>query len=206
MPGGIWRGLLHGGWRGDSGRSEDGAAGALDLAPQRQPLAILLDFHHLQAVQVLDHVGPLEVLAVLGQEGLQFLAQHQRQERAEDVNPDRPHAGAQDELPASLVLLQCLDRLLADHAPVRHDADLGNAEPAAEPIDHRDERRDVGRVAGPPFTAAWSPLCVEHGPDDHLLEVRPVVLAVSTRTDRLSPLSLDVDGGRIEEDQLELSE
>ena len=33
-----------------------------------------------------------------------------------------------------------------------------------------------------------------------------MVLAVATLTDRLSPLSLEVDGGRIEEDQLELSE
>ena len=33
-----------------------------------------------------------------------------------------------------------------------------------------------------------------------------MVLAVTTLTDRLSPLSLEVDGGRVEEDQLELSE
>ena len=118
----------------------------------------------------------------------------------------RSHPGAQDVLPASLLLLQFLDRLLADHAPVGHDADLGDAEPAAEPIHDRDERRDIGRVARPQLTADRSPLTVEHGPDDHLLEVRPVVLAVATLTDRLSPLSLEVDGGRVEEDQLELSE
>ena len=33
-----------------------------------------------------------------------------------------------------------------------------------------------------------------------------MVLAVATLTDRLSPLSLEVDGGRVEEDQLDLSE
>ena len=118
----------------------------------------------------------------------------------------RSHPGAEDVLPASLLLLQFLDRLLADHAPIGHDADLGDAEPATEPIHHRDERRDIGRVAGPQLTADGSPLFVEHGPDDHLLEVGPVVLAVATLTDRLSPLSLEVDGGRVEEDQLELSE
>ena len=108
--------------------------------------------------------------------------------------------------PASLLLLQLLDRLLADHAPIGHDADLGDPEPAAEPIDYRDERRDIGRVARPQLTTDRSPLTVEHGPDDHLLEIRPMVLAVATLTDRLSPLSLEVDGGRIEEDELELSE
>ena len=83
---------------------------------------------------------------------------------------------------------------------------LADPEPAAEPIDYRDERRDIGRVARPQLTTDRSPLTVEHGPDDHLLEIRPMVLAVATLTDRLSPLSLEVDGGRIEEDQLELSE
>src|SRR5271157_5077609 len=33
----------------------------------------------------------------------------------------RSHPGAQDVLPASLLLLQCLDRLLADNVPVGHD-------------------------------------------------------------------------------------
>ena len=118
----------------------------------------------------------------------------------------RPHAGAQDVLPGSLLLLQFLDRLLADHAPIGHDADLGDSEPAAEPIDYRNEGRDIGRVARPQLTADRSPLTIEHGPNDHLLEVRPVILAIATLTDRLSPLSLEVDGGRIEEDQLEPSE
>ena len=118
----------------------------------------------------------------------------------------RSHAGAEDGLPAALFLLQFLDRLLADHAPIGHDADLGNSEPAAEPIDYRDERRDIGRVAGPQLTADRSPLTVEDSPDNHLLEVGSVVLAVATLTDCLSPLSLEVDGRRIEEDQLELRE
>ena len=112
----------------------------------------------------------------------------------------RSHPSAQDVLPASLLLLQLLDRLLADHAPIGHDADLGDPEPAAEPIDYRDERRDIGRVARPQLTTDRSPLTVEHGPNDHLLEIRPMVLAVATLTDRLSPFSLEVDGGRIEED------
>src|SRR5271165_4006069 len=86
---GGWGGLLHRWRHGDPGRAEDRAAGALDLATQQEPLAVLLHFHHLQAVQILDHVSPLEVVPVPGQTSLQFLAQHQRQERAEHVAPDR---------------------------------------------------------------------------------------------------------------------
>ena len=56
--GGILRGLLHGGRHGNTGRSEDCATGALDLAPQQEPLAVLLHFHHLEAIQVLDHFRP----------------------------------------------------------------------------------------------------------------------------------------------------
>lgn len=37
---------------------------------QQEPLAVLPDFHHLQPVQVLDHVGPLEDVTVIGQPGL----------------------------------------------------------------------------------------------------------------------------------------
>ena len=71
-----WGGLLHRWRHGDPGRADDRAAGALDLATQQKPLAFLLDFHHLRAVQVLDHVGPLEVVSVPCQPRPQFLAQH----------------------------------------------------------------------------------------------------------------------------------
>src|SRR5512142_1284150 len=39
--------------------------------------------------QVLDHIGPLQVMTPLLQPRLRLLAQHQRQERAEDMTPDR---------------------------------------------------------------------------------------------------------------------
>ena len=78
--------------------------------------------------------------------------------------------------------------------------------PAAEAIDHRDQRRHVGRVAGPELAADRPSLTVEHGPDDHLLEVGPVVLAVAPLPEALAPLALEVDAGGVEEDQLELGE
>ena len=104
------------------------------------------------------------------------------------------------------VLLQRLDRLLADHAPVGHDADLADPEPAAEPIDDRDQRRHIGRVARPQLAADRPPLAVEHGPDDHLVEVGPVVLAVAPLADVLAALALEVDRGGVEEDQLQAGE
>ena len=58
---------------------------ALDLAPQQKPPAVLLVFHHLQAVQVSDQVGPLEVVPFPGQPRLQFQRSARRQERAEHV-------------------------------------------------------------------------------------------------------------------------
>ena len=67
---------------------------------------------------------------------------------------------------------------------------LVTPKPATEPIDDLDERRDIGRVAGPQHTTDRSTLTFEHSPDDHLLEIRPVILAEATLTDRLSPFDL----------------
>jgi len=93
--GGILRGLLHIGRHGDTGRSEDCATGALDLAPQQEPLAVLLHFHHLEAIQVLDHVRPLKFMIVLGQPSLQFLPQHRKRPSNHALTwGDRPRSQA----------------------------------------------------------------------------------------------------------------
>ena len=117
-----------------------------------------------------------------------------------------PHPRPQDVLPTPLGLVQLLDRFLADHAPVGHNADLADGEPAAQAIHHRDQRGHVGGVAGPEFAADRPSLTVEHDPDDHRLEVRSMILAVAALTDGFSPLSLEVDAGGVEEDQLEFRE
>ena len=83
------RGLLNGRRDGHSGRLEHLATTPLDLAPEQEPLPVLLHLDHLQPVQITDHIGPLQVVAPLLQSGLQLLAEHQRQERAEHVSPDR---------------------------------------------------------------------------------------------------------------------
>ena len=38
--------------------------------PQQEPLAVLLHFHHLEAIQVLDHFRSLNSMTVLGQRSL----------------------------------------------------------------------------------------------------------------------------------------
>src|SRR6266446_6748514 len=73
----------------DSHRLEHRATRALGLAPQQEPLPILLHIRHLQTIQVTDHIGPLQHVTPLLQPSLQLLTEHQRQERAEHVSPDR---------------------------------------------------------------------------------------------------------------------
>src|SRR3954471_12571769 len=118
----------------------------------------------------------------------------------------RPHPGTQDVLPTPLLLLQRLDRLPADHAPVGHDADPPDAEATPQATRHGDQRRHVGRVARPQFAADRAPLSIEHRPDDHLVEVGPMVLAEAPLADLLAAFALEVDGGGVEEDQLQVGE
>ena len=83
----------------------------------------------------------------------------------------RPHAGAQDVQPVPFVVLQVFDCLLADHAPIGHDANPLDPEAASEPIHHGDQRLHIGGVAGPQLAANRSPLSIQDCPDDHLLEI-----------------------------------
>src|SRR3954447_22611916 len=118
----------------------------------------------------------------------------------------RPHPGTQDVLPPPLVLLQRLDRLPADHAPVGHDADPPDAEATPQAIHHGDERRHVGGVAGPQFAADRTPLSIEHGPHDHLVQVGAMVLAEAPLANLLATFALEIDRGGVEEDQLQAAE
>src|SRR4051812_7995378 len=102
----------------------------------------------------------------------------------------RPHPHAEDVLPTALVLLQRLDRFLADHAPVGHDADPVNTEPAPEAIDDGDQGLHIGGIARPELTADRPPLAVEDRADDHLIEVGPMVFAEASPADVLTALAL----------------
>ena len=66
---------------------KDPTAGSLDFAAQQETLAVLPDLSSLQAVQVSDHVGPLELVTTSGQSRFKLVSQHDRQERAEHLVP-----------------------------------------------------------------------------------------------------------------------
>src|SRR5947209_17093350 len=83
------RDLLNGRRDGHSNRLEHLAATPLNLIPEQGPPPVLFHLHPLQAIQVLDHIGPFQVVAPLSQPGLQLLTEYQRQERTEDMTPDR---------------------------------------------------------------------------------------------------------------------
>src|SRR5512135_727157 len=70
----------------------------------------------------------------------------------------------------------------------------------------RDERRDIGGVARPQFAADRPPLAVEHGPDDHLVQVGPMVFAEASLAQVFPAITLEVDGGGVEEYQLKVRE
>jgi len=82
-------GLLNGRWDGHAHRLEHRATRPLHVAPQQEPLPVLLHLHHLQSVQVRDHVRPLELVTTRLQTRLEFLTQDQGQERTEHMTPDR---------------------------------------------------------------------------------------------------------------------
>ena len=89
LPRGGRSDLLNCGWQRHSHRLEHLATRPLGLAPQQETLPVLIHLHHLQTIQVSDHVGPLQLVASLLQPGPQLLTEHQRQERTEHMAPDR---------------------------------------------------------------------------------------------------------------------
>ena len=115
-----------------------------------------------------------------------------------------PHPGADDVVPA--LRFQGLEGLCLDHPPVGDQADPADAEARPEPPGDRHEGRHVARVAGPELARDRSALLVEDHADDHLLQVGPVVLAVASLAEGLATLALEVDRGRVEEDELERGE
>src|SRR6056297_2743371 len=105
--------------------------------------------------------------------------------------------GSEDVLDA-LVLERC-DGLLADHASIGHDADPVDGEATTQAADQRHHRRDIRRVAGPQLAADRAAVLVEDQPDDHLLEIRAMVLAVASLADGLAAGALEVQARRIEQ-------
>ena len=91
----------------------------------------------------------------------------------------------------------------ADHAAVGDHAHARDVEAPPQPVDHRDHGRHVGSIARPHLRAHRSPVAVEQHGEDHLPQVRAVVLAVAVLAQRLPASTLEVEAGRIHEHQIE---
>ena len=98
------------------------------------------------------------------------------------------------------------DGLGADHAAIGDDADALNGKALAQPIDHRNEAADIGRVPWPHFCANWSTVAIEQHGQNHLIEVRPMVFGEAALSQRLAARSLEIEAGRVHEHEVERAE
>src|SRR6516165_415200 len=166
---------------------------------------VLIDAHHV-AAPVYHHFLHLHRRRVLGVRALGMdhtKAPAIREHLFADLIV-AAHAGAEDVRPTLLV--QVVHDFPADHAAVRDDADLDDAEAAVEPVHDRDQRLDIGGVARPHLTADRPAVAVEHGADDHLLEVGAVVLAVPVLPQLVTAFALEIDRRGVEEHHLGVRE
>src|SRR5512134_1797890 len=79
-------------------------------------------------------------------------------------------------------------------------------EKRAQAVDHRQQRLDVGGVARPGFRAERTTVAVNDHADHHLFQFRAVILGLAAPAERLATLAVEVDGGGIEEHQVEIVE
>ena len=98
------------------------------------------------------------------------------------------------------------DRLGADHAAIGDDADATDGEALAQPIDHRNEAAGIGGVAGPHLGADRPAIAVEQHGEDHLPQVRPMILGKAVTAERLAARALEIQAGRVHEHEIELAE
>ena len=99
--------------------------------------------------------------------------------------------------------LQLGHGLGTDHAAVGDHAHARDVEAPAQPVDHRDQRRHVGGVARPHLRAHRPAVAVDQHGQDHLPQVRTVILAVAVPAQRLAAGALEVQAGGVHEHQVE---
>jgi hypothetical protein len=115
------------------------------------------------------------------------------------------HPGAKD-IGDRVLPLQVFEVLGADHAAVGDDAKLLDIEAMPHVLAYRHERFDIGGIAGPHLATDRPALIVNEHSHDHLLEVRPVILAEAPFAEALSAFSLKVDRRIVDENQLKAAE
>ena len=87
--------------QGDAQCLEDGAGGRRRRVAQQITFSVLLDLGFAQALEILDNVGPFEVVSGGEEAVLQLLAQDQGEKGAEDVAADGVVAVVEDRRVAS---------------------------------------------------------------------------------------------------------
>ena len=103
-------------------------------------------------------------------------------------------------------LLQRPDRRRRDHAPVRHHAHPADLEARPKPVHDGQQHRGVGRVAGQHLRAYRPALAINDDGQDHLLQVRPMVLRIAVGAERLAAGALEAQRGRVHEHHAEIAE
>ena len=93
-----------------------------------------------------------------------------------------------------------------DHAAIGDDADTVDGKAAAQTVDHRDQGGDIRSIAGPHLRADGSPFLVDDDADDHLVQVRPVILGVAALAERGTALALEIQRGGVHEHHREIGE
>src|SRR5450830_1203896 len=98
------------------------------------------------------------------------------------------------------------DSLGTDHAAVGDDADAGDGEALAQAVHHRNEATRVRRVAGPHLRAHRPAITVQEHGEDHLAQVRPMILGIAVPAEGLPARALEIETGRVHEYEIEFAE
>src|SRR5271169_1552906 len=112
------------------------------------------------------------------------------------------HSNPQDIGKPCFRIIEGFEGLLADHATVGHKAETSDLKTLANPLCYRNKRLHIRGVARPHLAANGSTAAVEYRPDDHLIEIRSMVLAIAPFSQSLSAFPFEIDGGRVEEDHI----
>jgi hypothetical protein len=104
-----------------------------------------------------------------------------------------------------LILIQLFQGGCADHATVSDNTEIADAKAAAKSFDLRYQSSHIGRVPRPHFTTDRPTVVVENGTNHHLVQIWPVVFTKAPFTKVTTALTLEVDRGRIEKDQVQLT-
>src|SRR5271166_3304786 len=94
----------------------------------------------------------------------------------------------------------------ADHAAIGNDAGPGDTEPRAQTLDDRQQRSDIGGIAGPEERGDRTIVSVEHDAQHNLMQLWPEVLGEATLAQRGAAMTLEIQGRGVEERHRQFAE